>query len=846
MAAVFLAEEQQPRRSVAIKVLNPDVAIHVGRERFLREVDLLSGLTHPHIIPILTAGEAGDLLYYSMPFEEGETLRQMIQKHGQLDIDFSLLVAQEVADALQYAHARDVLHRDVKPENILISDGHAVVADFGIARAISVAGDHEITTAGVALGTPTYMSPEQAVSEASLDGRADIYALGCVLYEMLAGEPPFHGHTPRAVMARHAVDVVPALRTLRPSVPPTVEAAVVKALAKSPADRFGRARDFGEVLETASSLAKVERQTSRTVPVSRPSLRRPSWRFGVLLGVVLALALAGWFWTTRSGSGWLPPGPPPGGVSVAVLPLTNLGGDEFDHLSAGLAHEITGRLVQVANLTVKAHTSVLALMRGGLTIGEVVDSLHVRYFVDGSVQPAAESIRVMAQLVEAQTGSVLWSDRYDGKVDQALTLQGEIAGRVAEALVSTVGGPLEQSPSSVVHSPGHEPYLRGTEVFARRTFPAFQEAFAAFRAALRLDPALAPAYAGLASVYGLSIQYRYRIAGDGYEAAGTALALADQAISLDSGLALAYSARGFVASIANAPIEAVRADFERARALAPSSPSAAAWSAHLLIREGRYGEALASSLRSVELDPAVPSRRISVALNAIQQRRYDLVVLHAQVADAFAPNLLRPRELAALGLLLRGDVSECAASDLGPHAALLATCRQALGWTTDARAIIDSLEALMESGVELNQAYTNALFAQDLAGYYGYSGDAGGARRWLRKAFELTPIGVDARILESGMFDAILDDAGFREDLVRSRAAVWNRVSSERRRASANLAPLLAAYSRDGMLKGVDPNPIEGELASGAEPTLRSAPRSSSRREAALSGWKKRDDGWHF
>ena len=234
MATVYLAQDLRHRRRVAIKVLRPELAAALGRERFLREVTTTANLRHPHILPLFDSGEAGEFLFYVMPFVEGESLRDRLARDKQLPLDEALRIASEVADALHYAHTHGVIHRDIKPANILLDNGHAVVADFGIARAITAAaGSETLTEAGLGVGTPLYMSPEQGAGE-NMDGRSDQYALGCVLYEMLAGQPPFTGRTAQAILARRLTDPVPSLRTVRESVPVHVEQVINRALSKAP------------------------------------------------------------------------------------------------------------------------------------------------------------------------------------------------------------------------------------------------------------------------------------------------------------------------------------------------------------------------------------------------------------------------------------------------------------------------------------------------------------------------------------------------------------------------------------------------------------------------------------
>src|SRR5438034_11271024 len=306
MATVFLAVDLKHQRPVAIKVLHPELATSLGVERFLREITTAAGLNHPHILALYDSGEADDLLYYVMPYSEGEPLRGRLRREGQLSIAATIRITSEIAEALGYAHSRGVVHRDIKPENIMFSAGRALVADFGIARALTAATLEPLTAAGAIVGTPAYMSPEQATGSGQLDGRSDIYSLACVVYEMLTGSVPFTGLTAQAVMARHSVDIAPPIRSVRPTVTDALERAVLTALAKAPADRFATAAQFAAAL-TAREEATTEGE---------------------------------------------------GGESIAVLPFANLSGDpEFEYFSEGIAEEIINALTQLPGLHVAARTS---------------------------------------------------------------------------------------------------------------------------------------------------------------------------------------------------------------------------------------------------------------------------------------------------------------------------------------------------------------------------------------------------------------------------------------------------------------------------------------------------------
>ena len=316
MATVYLAEDLKHRRQVAITVLRPELAAALGPERFLREIDTTANLRHPHILPLYDSGEADGFLYYVMPLVEGESLRARLDRQKQLPIDEALSIAREVADALGYAHQRGIIHRDIKPENILLEGGHAVVADFGIARAISSAGAEKLTATGLSVGTPLYMSPEQAAGDANLDGRSDLYALGCVLYEMLGGQAPFTGPTAQSITRQHIMTDAPPVTNLRPTVPAEVAGALARSLAKNPADRFNPVAQFADALRPGSQPQRVliPSTAARSSTASRQS------RIFVAITVV-ALAVALFLW--RRGAGI----EKATAATVAVLPFVDLSPD---------------------------------------------------------------------------------------------------------------------------------------------------------------------------------------------------------------------------------------------------------------------------------------------------------------------------------------------------------------------------------------------------------------------------------------------------------------------------------------------------------------------------------------
>ena len=302
MATVYLAHDLKHDRDVAIKVLHPELGAALGGERFLTEIRTTARLQHPHILPLLDSGDADGLLYYVMPLVTGETLRSRLERDKQLPIDDAVLIAREVADALGYAHSLGVIHRDIKPENVLLQNGHALVADFGIALAVQTAGGARMTQTGLSLGTPQYMSPEQAMGERIIDARSDIYALGAVTYEMLAGDAPFTGSTVQAIVARVMTERPASLRTVRDTVTVNVESAVLKALAKLPADRWPTAKAFADALVDVRGTMSFDGGVTGARDLRTAARPSRALTIGAAAVAIASLAVATWSWQHNASS----------------------------------------------------------------------------------------------------------------------------------------------------------------------------------------------------------------------------------------------------------------------------------------------------------------------------------------------------------------------------------------------------------------------------------------------------------------------------------------------------------------------------------------------------------------
>jgi serine/threonine protein kinase/Tfp pilus assembly protein PilF len=453
MAIVFLAEDLKHRRRVALKVLRPDLAGAIGRERFLHEIETAGQLHHPHILPLYDSGQVDGLLYYVMPYVEGESLRERLDREQQLPLEQAIRIVREVGYALDHAHGLGVIHRDIKPENILFEGGHAVVSDFGVARAINVAGTR-LTEPGIAVGTPAYMSPEQAVASASLDGRSDIYSLGCVMYECLSGQPPFTGPSPQAVLARHTLDPVPRLRTLRPTVPEGVQQAVEKALAKVPADRFSTAAEFAQAL--TGGAVRSDMPESLDAVIRQALARNAAGRIADAAQSAPALLESVTAGATSTPSAVHP-------KRLVVLPFTNLSPEpDSQYFADGLTEELITDLSRIRALRVISRTSAMRLRDSGKDVPTIARELGVHYVLDGSVRKAGRSIRITAHLVEATADASLWAEKFSGSDEDVFVLQESLSRQIVNALRITLT-PAESS--RIAHRPIEDP--RAYDCFLR-------------------------------------------------------------------------------------------------------------------------------------------------------------------------------------------------------------------------------------------------------------------------------------------------------------------------------------------------------------------------------------------
>jgi eukaryotic-like serine/threonine-protein kinase len=579
MATVYLATDLRHHRSVALKVLQPELAASLGTQRFLREIEVAAALTHPHIVPLHDSGETGEFLFYVMPFIEGESLRERLTRDGALPAADAIRIAREVAEALEYAHAHGVVHRDIKPENILLSSGHAVVSDFGIARAIGVAGGGQITEVGSAVGSPKYMSPEQVEGNPELDGRSDIYSLGCVLYEAVTGTTPFGGTTSVGMMVRRLMDTPPPMRSIRPEVTAGLEAVVKKAMARAPTERFATAA------ELAIALGALEAGTSGSVAVAAREEK----------------------------------------ASLAVLPFVNLSPDpENEYFSDGMTDELMSALAKLPGLRVAARTSSFAFKGKERDIRDIGQRLRVGTVLEGSVRKAGHRLRISAQLVDTGDGFQLWSETYERDLKDVFAVQDEIARTIATELKLKLLAGSEAALVRPVTSnlEAYTCYLQGRYFTQTRTPKGLKRGVTYFEQAIALDPSYARAYAGLAECWTLLgfVEFGDLPARDTLPKARAAAA---KTLELDPTLGEAHIIRGIIAMIYEWEWDRAERELRHGLELKPDSPLGHTWYAIFLSSQGRFEQGIQQARIGEALDPLSLSIHLVVGRCLYWARRFD-------------------------------------------------------------------------------------------------------------------------------------------------------------------------------------------------------------------------------
>jgi eukaryotic-like serine/threonine-protein kinase len=715
MSRVFVALDRKLGRRVAVKVLSREVAAEIKTERFRLEIQLAAKLQHPHIVTLLQSGEVDGILYYTMPFIDGESLRNRLDREGALPMPEAVRVLRHIASALAYAHKNGVVHRDIKPDNVLLADEFALVTDFGVARAISesaATADARLTSSGVALGTPTYMAPEQALADPEIDHRADIYAFGVLAYEVLTGAPPFRGKSAQATLAAHVIQPPDPIATKRADIPPAIADMVMQCLEKKPSDRPQSAADLAPVFDSAAT-SSVSGQV-RLAGASLKGNRSLTWAVGAI--GILAVVAVTWYVAIHNRAS----NPASGAEynSVAVLPLVNVGGNQADeYFSDGMTDELANALGKLPGLKVASRTSAYAFKGKNANVGDIGRALNVKTVLAGTVRRAGNKLRVSAQLASVSDGLSLWSDTYESEARDVFTVQDDIARSIANALKLRLGSRANTFSSEsrgTENLAAYDNYLRGRYFLNARGADNLRLAIAYFDSAITRDPKFARARAASATAYALLPEYTDSPPPNVSQLAHAAAA---EALLLDSTLAEAYTARG-LAEVHDWKFADAEESYRKALEYDPQYPTAHQWYGELLFHTGRLDPSIAQIRRAIELDPLAPINGSAIGYALIVNGQYDDAIAELKKGIEVAPALGLHHSMLALAYLMSGrqaaalpEFKEAVRLDpeLALRKGLLAYAYGVTGNTAEARPIIAQLEARQKarknSGVALAIAY---------------------------------------------------------------------------------------------------------------------------------------------
>jgi serine/threonine-protein kinase len=766
MAVVYLAQDQKLNRQVALKVLRPELAASIGSERFLREIEIAASLNHPNILALYDCGEADGQLYYTMPFVEGETLRDRLDREKQLSIEDALEVTREVGDALGHAHSLGIVHRDIKPENILFTAGHAVVSDFGIARAVTEAGGEKLTDTGIAIGTPVYMSPEQATGVTEVDARSDVYSLGCVLYEMLVGDPPFTGSAAQVILARKSLEAPPPLRHVRDTVSVATEDVVIKALAKMPADRFRTSQEFTDALDRAEGSGAA----GRTRGISFWP-RRAVHRVLAVGGAILALGAAAVLAPRVANTGLFQGAAATEPLrSIAVLPFVNQTGDsENDYLSDGITEELIGRLALFSGLErVISRASVYTYKGQDVDPRAVAQDLDVGVVVTGAIARRNEDWSLSFEVIDARDNRHLGGDTYDLTLEQLLDVADTLSREIPQAmnLEVTEEGRGASGERTSRDPEAHRLYLMGLHLTNQYTDNSLTQAIEYFEQALDRDPSYALPYSGLALLYSLMALFGLEEPTTLYP---TAMRAAQRALILDDQLADAHMVMGLVHFQFEWDWEAAEREYQRALELNPRSSVVLTESAAFLLAMNRLDEAIELIRRALDLDPVSPSVHHAVGWAYYVCGEYGRAVEELRRALELFPTYgpIHSTLAWSLSMLDRGPEAVAAAeqaellSSRGPWIlASLGHVYAVSGREDRAQEMLEELSALAR------ERYVDPHYVAVL---YSGLGDTERALHWLERAHEARSPNLTFGCTGSNWFPGLIDDVRYQE--------LWSRMN---------------------------------------------------------------------
>ena len=775
MSRVYLVHDRRLGRRIVVKLLAPELASGVSAERFEQEIRLAAGLQHPHIVPLLAAGEVAGLPYFTMPFIEGESLRRRLDQGGPLPAPEAVRLLGQVASALAYAHARGLIHRDIKPDNVLLSPGGAMVTDFGVAKALRAATTTSagpaasgLTAAGFALGTPAYMAPEQAVGDPATDARADLYAFGAMAYECLAGTIPFPGRSAPAMIAAHLTEPPPPLQERRPDMPPALAALVMQCLAKHPDQRPASAEAVVTVLEkirSGESGAAVRPTVVTPATGYRPAERR--WLGAAVLGTIALVALVAFVLSRRAASDTPAPSTAaPAAVRIAVLPFENIGGSPEAYFAEGMADAVRGKLAGLRSLEVIARGSSVAYAGGKVPSADVARDLGVHYLLTGTVRWARQAdgvsrVLVAPELVAMRANAAPateWSESFDAPLTDVFRVQADIAGRVAQALGLRLGVAESQQlaarPTSDIVA--YDAYLRA-EAFTRRfetgEIAATDSAIEYYREAVGRDSTFARAWAKLAGAQSVNFINAGRPAG-GAAPIHAALArverLAPDAPETDY-------LRSQVAYNVDADTAKAFATSRTALARFPGNAEIVQFASVLQFQVGRFDAALAYAKRGLELDPKSTALVSMAGMSAVMARRYAEARPLLDRMEELQPGNPNPWGLRVASYLGEGDT-----------AGARRTLREAQrGLSADG--FTQAVVSWTGGTWMLDSAQRRIILAASTAGFDGFpigpalahvevydlEGDSAAGRRWVDSALALLPA-AERMLGESNPFPALV------------------------------------------------------------------------------------------
>ncbi len=727
MSRVFVATETALGRRVVVKVLPAEMSGQLSVDRFRREISIAARLQHAHIVPLLTSGQVEGLPYFTMPFVEGESLRAHLAKHGEMPLTDAVRVLREIASALSHAHAHDVVHRDIKPDNVLLSGGAAMVTDFGVAKAVSeaAAGHEGITSVGMALGTPAYMAPEQATADPLTDHRADLYAWGMLAYELLTGQAPFAGRSMQAMLAAQITETPQPISQRRPAISPALANIVMRCLEKRPADRPQSADELVRALDAIVSSSGSEAAHVTSAGRSRTAL---------LAIPVIVLAIAGGLWFAMRGNA--PATPAATEMTLAVLPIENIGGDSTtEYLADGMTGELSNALKKIPSLQVAGDLSTFRFKGTHTDPAEIARQLGVSLLLTGKLQPGNGRVRLQMQLSKSD-GKLLWSSRFDRENKDNFVLQDEITAAIASEL-RVVLSPTTLAVTRAgrtINPEAHDLYMRGQFEKNKVSAEGLKHAEEFFQQALKLDPDYAQAHAGLAFAYDMQAD----VYAPSHEYHMLALKAAQRAVAADSMLAEARVLYGFELAAANWDFDGGRAEMMRGLALNPNSQDALFMIGVFSYLSGDSATSLAVSERLLRVDPLSPLAQHMKAEALLWAGRYAEALKQHQFANTLDSTVVLIESADGLALLELGRVDESLAAFLNFRKRFdmpsfgLAIAYARLGKRDEALHVAHDLEA------RAKKQWVDPTF---IAITFAASGDRDHAMEWLEKGVAMKTFG---------------------------------------------------------------------------------------------------------